>query len=164
MTPLSERLIFIISLYSNVLRGGIWCEKLDLNVWNDSHCFLILCPSGVYSSKKIADVFAYESSELDWCEDNYKHSEHVVEYFNTVSCTETLASFRKHCYIQPLLFHWLYSFIFFLQMSSFFFFIISPIMLYLLHPYAKERSLSTHMVWIMMIFVGKSIFVPVVPV
>uniref|UniRef100_A0A8C9YI77 Alkaline ceramidase n=1 Tax=Sander lucioperca TaxID=283035 RepID=A0A8C9YI77_SANLU len=62
------------------------------------------------------------SSEIDWCEDNYKYSEHVVEYFNT--------------------------------MSSFFFFIISPIMLYLLHPYAKERNLAIHMVWTMMIFVG----------
>ncbi|PWA21091.1 hypothetical protein CCH79_00009417, partial [Gambusia affinis] len=70
----------------------------------------------------MADVFAYESSELDWCEDNYRYSEHVVEYFNTV--------------------------------SSFFFFIIAPIMIYLLHPYAKERSLAIHMVWIMMIFVG----------
>uniref|UniRef100_A0A669B7Q2 Alkaline ceramidase n=1 Tax=Oreochromis niloticus TaxID=8128 RepID=A0A669B7Q2_ORENI len=64
----------------------------------------------------------YHSSEIDWCEDNYRHSEHVVESFNT--------------------------------MSSFIFFIISPIMLYLLHPYAKERSLAIHLVWVMMIFVG----------
>ncbi|XP_062280723.1 alkaline ceramidase 1 [Scomber scombrus] len=70
----------------------------------------------------MAGVFSYESSEIDWCEDNYKHSEHVVEYFNTI--------------------------------SSFVFFIISPIMLYLLHPYAKERNLAIHIVWIMMIFVG----------
>uniref|UniRef100_A0A672JME4 Alkaline ceramidase n=1 Tax=Salarias fasciatus TaxID=181472 RepID=A0A672JME4_SALFA len=63
-----------------------------------------------------------KSSEIDWCEDNYRHSEHVVEFFNT--------------------------------MSSFVFFIVSPIMLYLLHPYAKERSLAIHTVWIMMIFVG----------
>lgn len=47
---------------------------------------------------------------------------------------------------------------FFLQMSSFFFFLISPIMLYLLHPYARERSLAIHMVWVLMIFVGKLIF------
>ncbi|KAF3835333.1 hypothetical protein F7725_027891 [Dissostichus mawsoni] len=40
------------------------------------------------------------------------------------------------------------------EISSFFFFIISPIMLYLLHPYAKERNLAIHMVWTMMIFVG----------
>nr|XP_020458363.1 alkaline ceramidase 1 [Monopterus albus] len=70
----------------------------------------------------MAGIFSYESSEIDWCEDNYKHSEHVVEYFNT--------------------------------MSNFIFFIISPIMLYLLHPYAKERNLAIHMVWILMIFVG----------
>lgn len=29
-------------------------------------------------------VFSYESSEIDWCEENYKHSETVAEYFNTV--------------------------------------------------------------------------------
>lgn len=44
-------------------------------------------------------------------------------------------------------------------MSSFFFFIISPVMLYLLHPYAKERSLAIHIVWIMMIFVGQLVFI-----
>ncbi|XP_051759167.1 alkaline ceramidase 1 isoform X3 [Ctenopharyngodon idella] len=74
------------------------------------------------SFDKMAGVFSYESSEVDWCEDNYKHSENVVEYFNT--------------------------------MSSFIFFVISPIMLYLLHPYAKERNLAVHLVWIMMVFVG----------
>ncbi|KAJ8278565.1 hypothetical protein GJAV_G00088970 [Gymnothorax javanicus] len=70
----------------------------------------------------MAGVFAYESSEVDWCEDNYKHSENVVEYFNT--------------------------------MSSFIFFLVSPIMLYLFHPYAKERNLAVHLVWFLMIFVG----------
>lgn len=43
------------------------------------------CLTGVYSSEKMAGAFSYESSEIDWCEENYKHSEHVVEYFNTVS-------------------------------------------------------------------------------
>ncbi|KAJ8278941.1 hypothetical protein COCON_G00060070 [Conger conger] len=70
----------------------------------------------------MSGVFAYESSEVDWCEDNYKHSENVVEYFNT--------------------------------MSSFVFFVVSPIMLYLFHPYARERNLAVHLVWFMMIFVG----------
>lgn len=46
---------------------------------------LSLSVTGVYSSEKMAGVFSYESSEIDWCEDNYKHSENVVEYFNTVS-------------------------------------------------------------------------------
>ncbi|GAA6074091.1 alkaline ceramidase 1 [Tachysurus ichikawai] len=40
-------------------------------------------------------------------------------------------------------------------MSSFIFFVVAPIMLYLLHPYAKERNLAVHLVWLMMIFVGK---------
>ncbi|KAK3539440.1 hypothetical protein QTP70_008055 [Hemibagrus guttatus] len=39
-------------------------------------------------------------------------------------------------------------------MSSFIFFVVAPIMLYLLHPYAKERNLAVHLVWLMMIFVG----------
>ncbi|KAG7332748.1 hypothetical protein KOW79_004582 [Hemibagrus wyckioides] len=77
---------------------------------------------GILSYEKMAGVFSYESSEVDWCEDNYKHSENVVEYFNT--------------------------------MSSFIFFVVAPIMLYLLHPYAKERNLAVHLVWLMMIFVG----------
>ncbi|KAB5567144.1 hypothetical protein PHYPO_G00229410 [Pangasianodon hypophthalmus] len=77
---------------------------------------------GILSNEKMAGVFSYESSEVDWCEDNYKHSENVVEYFNT--------------------------------MSSFIFFVVAPIMLYLLHPYAKERNLAVHLVWLMMIFVG----------
>ncbi|KAA0714154.1 Alkaline ceramidase 1 [Triplophysa tibetana] len=66
------------------------------------------------SADKMANIFSYESSDVDWCEDNYKHSEIVVEYFNT--------------------------------MSSFIFFLISPIMLYLLHPYAKERNLAAKVV------------------
>ncbi|XP_036409609.1 alkaline ceramidase 1-like [Megalops cyprinoides] len=70
----------------------------------------------------MAGVFSYESSEVDWCEDNYRHSETVAEYFNT--------------------------------MSNIIFFVVSPIMLYLLHPYARERSLAVHLVWVMMIFVG----------
>ncbi|XP_017322518.1 alkaline ceramidase 1 isoform X1 [Ictalurus punctatus] len=77
---------------------------------------------GILSNEKMSGVFSYESSEVDWCEDNYKHSENVVEYFNT--------------------------------MSSFIFFVVAPIMLYLLHPYAKERNLAVHLVWLMMIFVG----------
>ncbi|XP_051965074.1 alkaline ceramidase 1-like isoform X1 [Xyrauchen texanus] len=69
----------------------------------------------------MAGMFSYESSEVDWCEDNYKLSKNVVEYFN--------------------------------MMSSFTFFVISPIMLYLLHPYAMERYLALLLVWFMMIFV-----------
>ncbi|XP_062854786.1 alkaline ceramidase 1 [Trichomycterus rosablanca] len=78
--------------------------------------------TGILSYEKIMGVFSYESSEVDWCEDNYKHSENVVEYFNT--------------------------------MSSFIFFMVAPVMLYLLHPYARERNLAVHLVWFMMIFVG----------
>lgn len=51
--------------------------------------------SGVHSGEGMAGVFSYESSEIDWCEDNYRHSEHVVESFNTVNwklfIQETLA-------------------------------------------------------------------------
>lgn len=50
-----------------------------------TYCLPSLCWTGFYSSEKMSGVFSYESSEIDWCEDNYKHSEHVVEYFNTVS-------------------------------------------------------------------------------
>lgn len=59
----------------------------------------------VYSTEKMADIFSYESSEIDWCEDNYKHSEQVVESFNTVSPTSVLQrsklSVKTH-----LLVHW----------------------------------------------------------
>ncbi|KAG1973639.1 alkaline ceramidase 1 isoform X2 [Pimephales promelas] len=53
-------------------------------------------------------------------------------------CTTEIES----CSVQPI------------QMSNCIFFVISPIMLYLLHPYAKERNLAVHLVWIMMVFVG----------
>lgn len=56
------------------------------------HCFPSLCPAAIYSGEKMAGVFSYESSEVDWCEDNYKHSEHVVEYFNTVSSSSLYGS------------------------------------------------------------------------
>lgn len=46
--------------------------------------------TGVFTREKMADMFSYESSEIDWCEDNYKHSEHIVESFNTVSLTSVL--------------------------------------------------------------------------
>lgn len=49
----------------------------------------------------------------------------------------------------------LFIYLFSLQMSSFIFFVVAPIMLYLLHPYAKERNLAVHLVWLMMIFVGE---------
>lgn len=112
----------------------------------------------------MAGVFSYESSEIDWCEDNYKHSEHVVEYFNTVGIMCLYSS--SAVVTEFTLFEWqpkggltnlsCWLFYVLLQMSSFIFFIISPIMLYLLHPYAKERNLAIHLVWIMMIFVGQS--------
>lgn len=29
-------------------------------------------------------IFAYQSSEVDWCESNFQHSELVAELYNTV--------------------------------------------------------------------------------
>ncbi|XP_005989895.1 alkaline ceramidase 1 isoform X1 [Latimeria chalumnae] len=70
----------------------------------------------------MASVFAYQSSEVDWCEDNYQHSDKVAEFYNTVS-----------------------------SMSFFFF---APVMMYLLHPYARERSQAVHLIWVMVMIVG----------
>ncbi|XP_028672490.2 alkaline ceramidase 1 [Erpetoichthys calabaricus] len=67
-------------------------------------------------------VLAYQSSEVDWCEDNFQFSEEVAEFYNTVSSAS--------------------------------FFIFAPIMMYLLHPYAKERTHAVHLVWLMMMIVG----------
>ncbi|XP_041086604.1 alkaline ceramidase 1-like isoform X2 [Polyodon spathula] len=70
----------------------------------------------------MAWVFAYQSSEVDWCEDNYQHYDTVAEFYNTVSNVS--------------------------------FFIFSPIMMYLLHPYARERTRAVHLVWLMMMAIG----------
>ncbi|KAK1152403.1 alkaline ceramidase 1-like isoform X1 [Acipenser oxyrinchus oxyrinchus] len=74
------------------------------------------------SGGEMAGVFAYQSSEVDWCEDNYQHYDTVAEFYNTVSNVS--------------------------------FFIFSPIMMYLLHPYARERTRAVHLVWLMMMVVG----------
>lgn len=29
-------------------------------------------------------IFAYQSSEVDWCESNFQYSELVAEFYNTV--------------------------------------------------------------------------------
>lgn len=33
-------------------------------------------------------IFAYQSSEVDWCESNFQHSEQVAEFYNTVRAGE----------------------------------------------------------------------------
>ncbi|XP_052601656.1 alkaline ceramidase 1 [Peromyscus californicus insignis] len=37
------------------------------------------------SRAKMPSVFAYQSSEVDWCESNFQHSELVAEFYNTFS-------------------------------------------------------------------------------
>ncbi|XP_021074176.1 alkaline ceramidase 1 [Mus pahari] len=34
---------------------------------------------------KMSSIFAYQSSEVDWCESNFQHSELVAEFYNTFS-------------------------------------------------------------------------------
>ncbi|XP_020371076.2 alkaline ceramidase 1 [Rhincodon typus] len=70
----------------------------------------------------MANVFAYQSSQIDWCEDNFQFSEKVAEFYNTISSVS--------------------------------FFISSPIMMYLLHPYAQKRSRAVYLIWVMIMFVG----------
>lgn len=36
------------------------------------------------SRAKMSSIFAYQSSEVDWCESNFQHSELVAEFYNTV--------------------------------------------------------------------------------
>lgn len=71
----------ILHIHANMPLGG------NILIWMCKSAGVLLswCLSGVCSTEKMAEAFAYESSDIDWCEDNYKYSEHVVEYFNTVS-------------------------------------------------------------------------------
>nr|XP_033812273.1 alkaline ceramidase 1 isoform X1 [Geotrypetes seraphini] len=73
-------------------------------------------------SRRMESVFAYQSSEVDWCEDNFQYSDQIAEYYNTVSNAG--------------------------------FFICAPLMMYLQHPYAQQRTLAVHFFWLMLIIVG----------
>ncbi|XP_014651552.1 PREDICTED: alkaline ceramidase 1 [Ceratotherium simum simum] len=67
-------------------------------------------------------IFAYQSSEVDWCESNFQHSELVAEFYNTFSNVT--------------------------------FFIFGPLMMYLMHPYAQNRSHSIYVFCILFMFIG----------
>lgn len=47
----------------------------------------LLCqtqPAGSGRCVTMPSIFAYQSSEVDWCESNFQHSELVAEFYNTV--------------------------------------------------------------------------------
>ncbi|XP_036614275.1 alkaline ceramidase 1 [Trichosurus vulpecula] len=70
----------------------------------------------------MASIFSYQSSEVDWCENNFQHSGLVAEFYNTISNVP--------------------------------FFIIGPLMIYLMHPYAQKRSLFVQLPWVLYILVA----------
>lgn len=39
---------------------------------------------GRWACVTMPSIFAYQSSEVDWCESNFQHSELVAEFYNTV--------------------------------------------------------------------------------
>ncbi|XP_004714298.1 alkaline ceramidase 1 [Echinops telfairi] len=67
-------------------------------------------------------IFAYQSSEVDWCEINFQYSELVAEFYNTISNVTFL--------------------------------ILGPLMMFLMHPYAKQRTLYVHCIWILFVVIG----------
>uniref|UniRef100_A0A8D1V0V7 Alkaline ceramidase n=4 Tax=Sus scrofa TaxID=9823 RepID=A0A8D1V0V7_PIG len=42
-------------------------------------------PVGSGCCSRMPSIFAYQSSEVDWCESNFQHSELVAEFYNTFS-------------------------------------------------------------------------------
>ncbi|XP_029774093.1 alkaline ceramidase 1 [Suricata suricatta] len=67
-------------------------------------------------------IFAYQSSEVDWCESNFQHSELVAEFYNTFSNVP--------------------------------FFIIGPLMMFLMHPYAQKRSRWIYITCVLFMVIG----------
>ncbi|ELV10008.1 Alkaline ceramidase 1 [Tupaia chinensis] len=94
--------------------------------------YRLLCraqPEGGGHCTRMPSIFAYQSSEVDWCESNFQHSELVAEFFNTF--------------------------------SNVFFFILGPLMMFLMHPYAQRRSRYIYCVCVLFVVIGSySIWMP----
>lgn len=63
----------------------------------------ILLALTIYDLDTFVQLFAYDSSPIDWCEENYKHSKFIAELFNTLSSFAMVvcAAVGKFVYAEP---------------------------------------------------------------